>query len=127
MDNHGQPRTKPDIEMDPSELRKKIRFETFKIRRQNRALGELQIQQKKIALERLEVAINTFTDRACFLKLSDDGKYVAIQLEGVGSRRVYINGYKGLYMLHTILACQDFLNGGVETYHSESDNQATGK
>lgn len=98
----------PDIE-----LRKKINLENFKILRHERALQEMKIQQKKIALERLELAINTFTDRACFLKLSDDKKYVSIQLDGIGSRGVYVNGYKGLYMLYTILACQEFLNSGV--------------
>lgn len=105
--------TNSNIETDPKELRKKIRFEGWKMRRQNRTLEKLKLQQKKIALERLEVAINTFTDRACFLELSDDGKYVSIQLDGIGSQRVYVNGYKGLYMLHTILAHQKFLNSGV--------------
>lgn len=104
----------PDIE-----LRKKISLENFKILRHERALQEMKIQQRKIALERLEVAINTFTDRACFLKLSDDEKYVSIQLDGIGSRGVYVYGYKGLYMLHTILACQEFLNSGVTTDKAE--------
>lgn len=109
----------PDIE-----LRKKINLENFKILRHERALQEMKIQQKKIALERLELAINTFTDRACFLKLSDDKKYVSIQLDGIGSQNVYVNGYKGLCMLHAILAHQNFLNGGVEMYYRENNNQS---
>lgn len=114
----------PDIETDPKELRKKIRFEAWKMRRQNRTLEKLKIQQKKIGLKRLEATINTFTDRACFLELSDDGKYVSIQLDGIGSQNVYVNGYKGLCMLHAILAHQNFLNGGVEMYYRENNNQS---
>lgn len=111
--------TNSNIETDPKELRRKIRFELWKRRRYERTLRGLEIQQKKIALKKLEAAINTFTDKACFLILSDDGKYVAIQLDGMGSQRVYVNGYKGIYMLHAILAHQKFLNGGVEAYDSE--------
>ena len=60
---------KLDVETDPKELQKRISFEEWKIRLHKRKLQELKIQQKKIALERLEVAINTFADGACFLKL----------------------------------------------------------
>lgn len=91
----------------------------MKIRLHKKNLQKLKLQQKKIALKKLEAAINTFTDKACFLILSDDGKYVAIQLDGMGSQRVYVNDYKGICMLHAILAHQKFLNGGVEAYDSD--------
>ena len=95
----------------------------WKRKRFKRTLHGLEIQQKKMALKKLEAAINIFTDKACFLILSDDGKYVSIQLDGMGSQSVYINGYKGLYMLHAILAHQNFLNGGVEAYDSEKEKE----
>lgn len=88
----------PDIE-----LRKKISLENFKILRHERALQEMKIQQKKIALERLEVAINTFTDRACFLKLSEDGNVVRINFGEGSTQDVKLSGYSGIEMLYNIL------------------------
>lgn len=88
----------PDIE-----LRKKIILENFKILRHERALQELKIQQKKIALERLEVAINTFADGACFLKLSEHGDVVRIQFENESTQDVIVNGNSVIEMLYNVL------------------------
>lgn len=88
----------PDIE-----LRKKINLENFKILRHKRALQEMKIQQKKIALERLEVAINAFTDGACFLKLSEHGDVVRIQFESESTQDVIVNGNSVIEMLYNVL------------------------
>lgn len=88
----------PDIE-----LQRKVRFKKAEILRHGKALKELENQQKKAALERLEVAINTFTDRACFLKLSEDGNTVHVQFEDGSSQGFIINGYSGMEMLYNIL------------------------
>lgn len=66
-------------------------------------LEEMEMLKKKAALERLEVAINTFDDEACFLKLSEDGKTVAIQFIGGGTKHVNINGDSGIAMLYDVL------------------------
>ena len=102
--------TKPDIETDPKELQKKIRFEAWKIRRQNRTLQELMIQQKKIALDRLEVAINTFIDKACVLQLSESGNIVHIKIAGNNTEHVTVNGINGIEMLYKVLKC-GFIEG----------------
>lgn len=88
----------PDIE-----LRKKISLENFKILRHERALQEMKIQQRKIALERLEVAINTFTSEACFLKLSEDGNKVRINFEDGSTQSFIVSGYSGIEMLYNVL------------------------
>lgn len=66
-------------------------------------MKELENQQKKIALEKLEEAINTFTDGACFFKLSEDGNTVRVQFEDGSSQGFIINGYSGMEMLYNIL------------------------
>lgn len=66
-------------------------------------LEEMEMLKKKAALERLEVAINTFDDEACFLKLSKDGKTVTIQFIGGGTKHVNINGDSGIAMLYDVL------------------------
>lgn len=88
----------PDVE-----LRKKISLENFKILHHERALQELKVQQKKIALERLEVAINTFTDGACFLKLSEDGNAVRIHFEDGSTQDIIAGHDNGIAMLYDIL------------------------
>lgn len=93
----------PDIETDPKELKKRISFEEWKIRLHKRKLQELKIQQKKIALERLEVAINTFADGACFLKLSEHGDVVRIQFENESTQDVIVNGNSVIEMLYNVL------------------------
>lgn len=93
----------PDIETDPKELKKRISFEEWKIRLHKRKLQELKLQQKKIALERLEVAINTFADGACFLKLSEDGNVVRINFGEGSTQDVKLSGYSGIEMLYNIL------------------------
>lgn len=93
-----------DTPINPNiELRKKISLENYKILRHKKALKELENQQKKIALERLEVAINIFTDGACFLKLSKDGNTVHVQFEDGSSQGFIITGYSGMEMLYNIL------------------------
>lgn len=64
---------------------------------------ELEIERKKHALARLEWAINTYVDEACRLKLSDDGKTVAIQFIGGGNKTANINGDSGIAMLYDVL------------------------
>lgn len=64
---------------------------------------EMELLQKKAALERLEVAINTFTDEACFLKLSDDGNTVTIHFIGGGVKTANIHGDSGIAMLYDVL------------------------
>lgn len=68
---------------------------------------ERELLQKKFALERLEVAINTFNDdEACFFKLSDEGDTVTIYFMGsVGEReRETINvSSSGVLMLYDVL------------------------
>lgn len=59
--------------------------------------------RKITALERLEVAINTFTDEACFLKLSDDGNTVTIHFIGGGIKTANIRGDSGIAMLYDVL------------------------
>lgn len=59
--------------------------------------------RKITALERLEVAINTFTDEACFLKLSDDGNTVKIHFIGGGIKTANIRGDSGIAMLYDVL------------------------
>lgn len=103
MISHGQPRTIPDTEKELKELRRRINLEIEKMQRQEKLLQGLKRRQKKAALERLEVAINTFTDEACFLKLSEDGNVVHIQLEDGGTQTLKINGYSGIEMLYNIL------------------------
>lgn len=66
-------------------------------------LEEMEMLKKKAALERLEVAINTFDDEACFLKLSEDGKIVAIQFIGGGIKTVNVRGDSGIAMLYDVL------------------------
>lgn len=66
-------------------------------------LEEMEMLKKKAALERLEVAINTFDDEACFLKLSGDGKTVAIQFIGGGIKTVNVHGDSGIAMLYDVL------------------------
>lgn len=66
-------------------------------------LEEVELLQKRAALERLEVAINTFDDEACFLKLSEDGKTVAIQFIGGGEKIANIHGDSGIAMLYDVL------------------------
>ena len=94
---------KLDVETDPKELQKRISFEEWKIRLHKRKLQELKIQQKKIALERLEVAINTFADGACFLKLSEHGDVVRIQFENESTQDVIVNGNSVIEMLYNVL------------------------
>ncbi|WP_040780669.1 hypothetical protein [Megasphaera lornae] len=100
---------KLDVETDPKELQKRISFEEWKIRLHKRKLQELKIQQKKIALERLEVAINTFTNGACFLKLSEYGDVVRIQFED-GRPQIIVNVNSGIEMLYNVLK-HDFIGG----------------
>lgn len=88
----------PDIE-----LQRKVRFKKAEILRHGKALKELENQQKKAALERLEVAINTFTDRACFLKLSEDGNKVRINFEDGSTQSFIVSGYSGIEMLYNVL------------------------
>lgn len=59
--------------------------------------------QKRAALERLEVSINTFTDEACFLQLSVGGNTVAIQFIGGGIKTVNVRGDSGIAMLYDVL------------------------
>lgn len=94
---------KLDVETDPKELQKRISFEEWKIRLHKRKLQELKIQQKKIALERLEVAINTFADGACFLKLSEHGDVVRIQFENESTQDVIVNGNSVIELLYNVL------------------------
>lgn len=94
---------KLDVETDPKELQKRISFEEWKIRLHKRKLQELKIQQKKIILERLEVAINTFADGACFLKLSEHGNVVRINFGEGSTQDVKLSGYSGIEMLYNIL------------------------
>lgn len=103
MISHWQPRTIPDTEKELKELRRRINLEIEKMQRQEKLLQGLKRRQKKAALEKLEVAINTFTDRACFLKLSESGDAVRIQLEDGGTQAIKINGYSGVEMLYNIL------------------------
>lgn len=74
---------------------------------------EMELLQKKAALERLEVAVNTFDDEACFLKLSDDGNTVTIHFIGGGTKTVNVRGDSGIAML-----C-DVLEHGFFEYRSE--------
>lgn len=67
----------------------------------------MKIQQKKIALERLEIAINTFTNGACFLKLSEYGDVVRIQFED-GRPQIIVNVNSGIEMLYNVLK-HDFI------------------
>lgn len=94
---------KLDIETDPKELQKRISFEEWKIRLHKRKIQELKIQQKKIALERLEVAINTSTNGACFLKLSKYGDVIRIQFEDGSTQDVIVNGNSVIEMLYNVL------------------------
>lgn len=103
MISHGQPRTIPDTDTALKELRKRIILETEKVQRQEKLLQELKRRQKKAALERLEVAINTFTDRACFLKLSEDGNKVRINFEDGSTQSFIVSGYSGIEMLYNVL------------------------
>lgn len=64
---------------------------------------EMELLQKKAALERLEVAINTFTDEACFLGLSDDGNTVTIHFIGGGVKTANIHCDSGIAMLYDVL------------------------
>ena len=64
---------------------------------------EMELLQKKAALERLEVAINTFDDEACFLKLSDDGNTVYINFVGGGTKTVNVHCDSGIAMLYDVL------------------------
>lgn len=64
---------------------------------------ERELLYKKAALERLEVAINTFDDEACFLKLSEDGKTVTIHFIGGGVKTANIYGDSGIAMLYDVL------------------------
>lgn len=59
--------------------------------------------RKITALERLEVAINTFDDEACLLELSDDGNTVVIQFLGGGIKTANIRGDSGIAMLYDVL------------------------
>lgn len=95
-----------DTPINPNiELRKKISLENYKILRHKKALKELENQQKKIALEKLEAAINTFTDGACFLKLSEDGNNVRINFGDDSTQGFIVSGYSGIEMLYHILKC----------------------
>lgn len=93
----------PDIETDPKELKKRISFEEWKIRLHKRKLQELKLQQKKITLERLEVAINTFTNGTCFLKLSEHGDVIRIQFEDGSTQDIIVNGNSVIEMLYNVL------------------------
>lgn len=95
--------TNSNIETDPKELQRKIRFLEWKIRLHKKNLQKLKLQQKKIALERLEVAINTFADGACFLKLSEHGDVVRIQFESESTQDVIVNGNSVIEMLYNVL------------------------
>ena len=64
---------------------------------------ERELLYKKAALERLEVAINTFDDEACFLKLSDDGNTVYINFVGGGTKTVNVHCDSGIAMLYDVL------------------------
>ena len=64
---------------------------------------EMELLQKKAALERLEVAINTFTDEACLLWLSNDGNTVTIHFIGGGTKTANIHGDSGIAMLYDVL------------------------
>lgn len=64
---------------------------------------ELEIERKKVALVRLEWAINTYVDEACRLKLSDNGKTVTIQFIGGGIKTVNVRGDSGIAMLYDVL------------------------
>lgn len=66
-------------------------------------LEEMEMLKKKAALERLEVAINTFDDEACFLKLSGDGNTVKIHFIGGGVKTANIYGDSGIAMLYDVL------------------------
>lgn len=103
MISHWQPRTIPDTEKELKELRRRINLEIGKMQRQEKLLQGLKRRQKKAALERLEVAINTFTDRACFLKLSEDGNVVRINFGEGSTQDVKLSGYSGIEMLYNIL------------------------
>lgn len=95
--------TNSNIETDPKELRRKIRLENNEILRHGRTLQELKIQQKKIALEKLEATINTFSDDAIFLKLSENGDVVRIQFESESTQDVIVNGNSVIEMLYNVL------------------------
>lgn len=64
---------------------------------------EMELLQKKAALERLEVAINTFTDEACFLDLSNDGNTVTIHFISGRRKTVNIHCDSGIAMLYDVL------------------------
>lgn len=64
---------------------------------------ERELLYKKAALDRLEVAINTFTDEACFLELSADGNTVTINFIGGGVKTVNIHCDSGIAMLYDVL------------------------
>lgn len=89
----------PDIE-----LRKKINLEKDEILRHEKALQELRIRQKRIGLRRLEMAISTFTDGACFLKLSEDGNAVRIYFEDGNTQDITVDPFdRGIKMLYNVL------------------------
>lgn len=96
--------TNSNIEIDPKELRRKIRLEDNEILRHGRALQELKIQQKKIALEKLEATINIFCDDAIFLKLSENGNIVRIQFESGCTQDIKVDPIdRGIEMLYNVL------------------------
>lgn len=66
-------------------------------------IKKFEMLQKKAALERLEVAINTFDSEACFLDLSEDGHTVTICFIGGGTKTVNIYGDSGIAMLYDVL------------------------
>ncbi|MUP48939.1 hypothetical protein C3L57_07010 [Veillonellaceae bacterium M2-8] len=93
-----------NIKMSEAEsVRKKISLENEEILRHRRALQELKIQQKKIGLRRLGIAITTFIDGACFLKLSEDGNAVCIQFEKGIKQTIKLSDDSGIKMLYDVL------------------------
>lgn len=93
---------KTDIEMDSKELQKKIRLEMLKLHLQKETLQKLKTKQKKIALKKLEAAINIFFEDACVLQLSNNEETVNIQFVGDEPINIQVDD-NGLVMLYEVL------------------------
>lgn len=66
-------------------------------------MKELEKQKKKIALKRLEAAINTFFEDKCVLQLTENGNVVHIKFTDGSTQGIIIRDYAGIQMLYDVL------------------------